>query len=116
MDVLERIEKGEVTVIAFQNWVDGSGAKQRELNKAMKQDSLDVAELLKYATTGKSATTPRPEEEYHEDMGDVIWWKFPICEPPYVGSSLDCDWIDDYYTHWTPLAIPDDPEEARTNG
>src|SRR5436305_1074712 len=26
--------------------------------------------------------------EYHEDMGDVLWWKFPIEEPPYVGSPL----------------------------
>lgn len=31
----------------------------------------------------------RPIEEYHEDMGDVLWWKFPIVEPPYVGSPLD---------------------------
>ena len=31
----------------------------------------------------------RPIEEYHEDMGDVLWWKFPITEPPYVGSPND---------------------------
>lgn len=29
---------------------------------------------------------PRPIAEYHEDMGSVLWWKFPIEEPPYVGS------------------------------
>lgn len=50
--------------------------------------------------------TPRPIEEYHEDMGDVLWWcweKIPAAEgvpgtegrgrwlgePPYVGSPLD---------------------------
>jgi len=31
----------------------------------------------------------RPISEYHEDMGNVLWWKFPIDEPPYVGSPLD---------------------------
>jgi hypothetical protein len=33
--------------------------------------------------------TPRPIEEYHEDMGPVLWWKFPIEEPPYVGTPND---------------------------
>ena len=31
----------------------------------------------------------RPIDEYHEDMGTVLWWKFPIEEPPYVGSPND---------------------------
>lgn len=34
-------------------------------------------------------TTPRPLSEYHEDMGDMLWWKFPITEAPYVGSPND---------------------------
>lgn len=33
--------------------------------------------------------TPRPIAEYHEDMGAVLWWKFPITEAPYVGSPND---------------------------
>lgn len=32
----------------------------------------------------------RPIAEYHEDMGPVLWWKFPIEEAPYVGSPNDC--------------------------
>lgn len=31
----------------------------------------------------------RPIDEYHEDMGDVLWWKFPITEAPYVGRPTD---------------------------
>jgi hypothetical protein len=72
---------------------------------------------------------PRPLSEYHEDMGPVLWWKFPIEEAPYVGSPLDCGYtvqIDTeirtharklpsstrnfdvggwpgYHTHWTPI-------------
>lgn len=33
--------------------------------------------------------TPRPRSEWHEDIGDVLWWKFPVTEAPYVGSPLD---------------------------
>lgn len=43
-------------------------------------DASFLAELL----------DPRPIEEYHEDMGTVLWWKFPITEPPYVGTPNDC--------------------------
>lgn len=30
--------------------------------------------------------TLHPLSEYHEDMGDVLWWKVPITEAPWVGS------------------------------
>lgn len=52
--------------------------------------------------------TARPIDEWHEDYGDVLWWTFPIQEPPYCGSPLDIDWPD-YHTHWTPLVLPAAP-------
>lgn len=41
-----------------------------------------------------SAITPTalPESEWHEDYGEVLWWRFPIVEAPYVGSPLCSDW------------------------
>jgi len=30
----------------------------------------------------------RPLSEWHEDMGDVLWWKFPVEEAPWVGTPL----------------------------
>ena len=72
----------------------------------------------------------RPISEYHEDMGPVLWWKFPVDEPPYVGSPLDSglpvettirDSVRDYtythfhggwpgyHTHFTPIEMPDVP-------
>lgn len=50
----------------------------------------------------------RPLEQWGEDDGDVLWWKFPIEEPPYVGSPLDCNWSG-CHTHWTPIEVPDPP-------
>ena len=55
---------------------------------------------------------PRPLEEWGEDYGDVLWWVFPIEEPPYAGSPLDADWPG-YHTHWTPIIEPEPPKEDR---
>lgn len=73
----------------------------------------------------------RPLDEWHEDMGPVLWWSFPVDEPPYCGTPNDIGqtvevhahtvhgnvkmmrfqvggWPD-YCTHWTPL--PPTPQE-----
>lgn len=59
---------------------------------------------------------PVPRSEYHEDDGPVLWWRFPIVEPPYCGRPDDNDWPEsDDYTHWTPIPIPVAPsaQEAK---
>ena len=64
--------------------------------------------LISHGVTVQECT--RPLEEWHEDYGDVLWWKFPIEEPPYVGSPLDEKWPA-YHTHWTPIVLPEPPKE-----
>lgn len=44
-----------------------------------------------------------PIDTYHEDIGNVLWWRVPIQEPPYCGSPLEEDFPGDYYTHWSKL-------------
>jgi hypothetical protein len=65
----------------------------------------------------RAALHPRPESEWHEDMGDVLWFHFPIQEPPWVGTPLTSTWIEDWYTHFIPLPnfneIHDDIAVAR---
>lgn len=61
------------------------------------------------------STKARPLEEWNEDIGDVLWWKFPIEEPPYVGSPLDCAWTG-YHTHWTQIRVPEPPKEDAHDG
>lgn len=31
----------------------------------------------------------RPYCDWHEDIGDVLWWEIPVKQAPYVGSPLD---------------------------
>ena len=72
--------------------------------------NIYVAEwLISNGVTVQEAA--RPAEEWSEDYGDVLWWKFPIEEPPYVGSPLDLDWPA-YHTHWTPIHVPVEPKEG----
>lgn len=56
--------------------------------------------------------TARPLEEWHEDFGEKLWWKFPIKESPYTGSPLDCGWPA-YHTHFTDIPVPLPPVEGR---
>ena len=70
-----------------------------------------AAALLQHhpdARAGLEAKNPRPLEEWHEDMGSALWWRFPIKEPPYVGCPLCSDWSG-YHTHWTAIIVPDEP-------
>ncbi len=50
----------------------------------------------------------RPLAEWHEDNGPVLWWRFPIDEPPWCGTPNSDDWPH-YHTHWTPLVVPEAP-------
>lgn len=55
-----------------------------------------------------------PGESYHDDHGFVLWWRFPINEPPWVGTPNCEDWPG-YHTHWTPLPpAPTEPDATRT--
>jgi len=49
-----------------------------------------------------------PRDDWDHDIGPALWWKFPVNEPPYVGSPLDED-FPDYVTHWTRILVPDEP-------
>lgn len=54
--------------------------------------------------------TPRPLREWHEDMGECLWYEFPIVEAPYVGSPLSEEWPG-YHTHFTPIIPILTPED-----
>lgn len=53
----------------------------------------------------RHVTVPRPLEAWTHEDGSVLWWHFPVEEPPYVGTPNYED-FDERYTHWTPIIIP----------
>lgn len=58
--------------------------------------------------------TPRPFDDWHEDIGNVLWWSFPISEPPFSGDPHDSDFPfehDDPSVGWVPLPNCDKIQE-----
>lgn len=50
-------------------------------------------------------TTVYPASEYQDDYGDVLWWNFPVCEPPHFSSPAASDWPGDRWTHFSRLPV-----------
>ena len=44
-------------------------------------------------------------DEWYEDAGSVLWYRFPMDEPPQVSDPRDCDWVEGYYKWWLPLPV-----------
>jgi hypothetical protein len=73
--------------------------------------AVDAAEAawLACARREREEAAAKTFEQWHEDDGPVLWWRFPVEEPPYAGTPLDDDWPG-YHTHWTPIPVPQPPE------
>lgn len=93
-----------------------NGRKVAQSFIAMRHHAALALEELGGKVLGKSTeqtlaelTTLRPQSEYHEDYGNVLWWHVPIQEPPVAGTTLDDGFDWDWYTHWSPLPNVKDP-------
>lgn len=73
------------------------GLSRGDINFGWQKDCLDAADAI------ENLTRPRPKRDWHEDMGDVLWFHFPVQEPPWVGTPLTSTWIKNWYTHFLPL-------------
>lgn len=73
-----------------------------------KESEVDILQqqLHQVKETLRKHTELHLASEWHEDMGDCIWWRMPIEEPPHCGNPLDSEWTEDYYTHFTMLVEP----------
>lgn len=65
----------------------------------------EIKRLVHFKHMTEEALTLREKEDYHDDDGDVVWYKYPIEECPYVGTPLD-DNFPEYMTHWHYLQNP----------
>lgn len=96
--------KDDLTILEYEL----EGTRECELIKNTRSYINDLEKMLvKVAVDNR----PRPIEKWHEDMGDCLFWVFPIQEPPYCGTPLSDDFKEGYYTHFTMLPIPEGVEK-----
>ncbi len=65
-----------------------------------------VAEVERLRDALDNLHRPRPLAEWHEDLGVCLWWRIPVCEPPYCGDPISSDWPfgnNATLLVWTPL-------------
>lgn len=93
-EVFEGINDIENMIESLKNW-----------NACEAEDHKRLIESDKRRIELEEALDPKHIDVWHEDCGDCLWWKFPIEEPPYCGTPLDCD-FPDYVTHFTKLIEP----------
>lgn len=89
------------------------GPRENPLVTADNKRAAEVSELLREQAQllRRFQIRARPESEWREDFGPVLWWTNPISEPPYVGTPLDQDWPG-YHTHWTTIQAPSEFADA----
>lgn len=80
----------------LQRMADAEGAKLSGMAYAIASDIGTIQRIAKEALSTLSADairqgeeTFRPYSEWSEDDRDVLWWKLPVQQAPYVGSPLD---------------------------
>ncbi|MDT2464011.1 hypothetical protein, partial [Enterococcus avium] len=70
----------------------------------------DILDIIFKQLDEPQKVKARLAKHWDEDLGDCLWWDFPVDEPPYCGTPLDDD-FPKYKTHFTELHIPDEVEE-----
>jgi len=73
-------------------------------------DELAVLEMVLNNEDDEGYVEPIPKSDWKDLYGAVLWWRFPIIEPPYVGTPLDDD-FPEHVTHFTRLQVPTQPRE-----
>jgi hypothetical protein len=66
------------------------------------KEKPESTEAQRFAVRQDVAMT---KANWHEEDGPVLWWKFTVVEPPYVGTPLDDDFPKGV-THFTPFVVP----------
>ena len=70
------------------------------------QELSNIAELEAVILGGLQAKSGwRDISEWHDDIGECFWTRFPVEEPYYAGCPMCDDWPDDWYTHFIPMTV-----------
>lgn len=83
-----------------------------ELLAATAREAIEKWQRLTDPARKAQRPIAKPLEDWHPDMGPVVWWRFPFAAPAYIGTPTDAAWPG-CHTHWTPhpdLPVVIDPE------
>ncbi len=111
MNKQEVLEELETTSTQFFHVATSTGVEAN--NKTLSTGvfaGLGIAKSVLTKLEEPQKVIAQLSEKWHEDIGPVLWWDFPVEEPPYCGTPLDDD-FPKYKTHFTELYIPDEVEE-----
>lgn len=95
-------------------------ATMLEVARQFLADAATIATLSEALAEAEKKGAARPEADWHEDHGDVVWWCWKdgkwLGEPAWIGSPLCSNWPG-YHTHWTPHPrFPDAPNDLAEVG
>ena len=111
MNKQEVLEELETTSTQFFHVATSTGVEAN--NKTLSTGvfaGLGIAKSVLTKLEEPQKVIAQLSEKWHEDIGPVLWWDFPVEEPPYCGTPLDDD-FPKYKTHFTELHIPDEVEK-----
>lgn len=111
MNKQEVLEELETTSTQFFHVATSTGVEAN--NKTLSTGvfaGLGIAKSVLTKLEEPQKVIAQLSEKWHEDIGPVLWWDFPVEEPPYCGTPLDDD-FPKYKTHFTELHIPDEVEQ-----
>lgn len=113
MNKQEVLEELETTSTQFFHVATSTGVEAN--NKTLSTGvfaGLGIAKSVLTKLEEPQKVIAQLSEKWHEDIGPVLWWDFPVEEPPYCGTPLDDD-FPNYKTHFTELHIPDEVEQEQ---
>ncbi|MFI3619810.1 hypothetical protein [Enterococcus avium] len=113
MNKQEVLEELETTSTQFFHVATSTGVEAN--NKTLSTGvfaGLGIAKSVLTKLEEPQKVIAQLSEKWHEDIGPVLWWDFPVDEPPYCGTPLDDD-FPKYKTHFTELHIPDEVEQEQ---
>jgi len=103
--ILALAESHEISYNADYGRVEYPFVEGHDMRDELLSYSRALIALCARPTIKPVAEAATPGEDYHEDLGPVLWWRIPIEEPPWCGMPNDSDWPG-YHTHFTRLPAP----------
>ena len=113
-EVIKSLEKKRETALDnLEYYRDKENEKYEKMNRARVDSYMLAIQLVEQMDEPQAEKVEaRLAEHWHEDIGPVLWWNFPVEEPPYCGTPLD-ERFPKYKTHFTTIDMPTEIEKPK---